>query len=264
MPAAVGKQNLTFEIGARKQMNGSSIPGLNMHTFQYLIADLKASHGDNLSAVVLYGSSATGDRVKGHSDYNLLIALARITPKDLRAAYAPVREWQRFGNALPTYFTVEELREAADVFPIEFNQMARAHIVLYGADPFADLNISNANLRHQTEYELRSKLIQLRRLYIASGSSDGKLTALLRDSISSFATLAAPILILLGREPPTGKRDLLTALAQRLGLRANIFERVLDLRENRSIVLGAHDAHDLFASYIEEIEKIISAINDLS
>ncbi|MGH9915889.1 MAG: hypothetical protein ACRD63_11455, partial [Pyrinomonadaceae bacterium] len=134
-------------------MNASPITSLNTSTFQHLIDDLKASHGDNLSGVVLYGSTATGDRVKGHSDYNLLIALNRITPDDLRSAQAPVREWQRQGNALPTYFTVEELRDGADVFPIEFNQMARARIILYGADPFAGLNISNANLRHQTEYE---------------------------------------------------------------------------------------------------------------
>ena len=132
-----------------------------------LVEDLKATHGDNLASIVLYGSAAAGDQIELRSDYNLLIALNRITPEDLRLAQPPIREWQRLGHPLPVYFTVEELSDAADVFPIEFYQMANARIVLYGKDPFELVQLSDENLRHQTEYELRSKLIQLRRLYLS-------------------------------------------------------------------------------------------------
>ncbi|MFZ0061862.1 MAG: hypothetical protein WAL47_07465, partial [Pyrinomonadaceae bacterium] len=130
-----------------------------------LIQDLRATHGDNLASVVLYGSAAAGDHVELRSDYNLLISLHRITPADLRQAQAPMREWQRLGHPLPVYFTVEELSDAADVFPIEFHQMSQARILLYGTDPFEFVKLSDVHLRHQAEYELRSKLIQLRRLY---------------------------------------------------------------------------------------------------
>src|SRR5918998_838781 len=137
----------------------------------HLVGDLRATHGDNLASVVLYGSAAAGDHVELRSDYDLLVALERITPEDLRLAQAPMREWRRLGHPLPVYFTTEELRDAADVFPIEFHQMERARVVLYGRDPFATLRISDVNLRHQTEYELRSKILQLRRLYIPASVS---------------------------------------------------------------------------------------------
>src|SRR5436190_16177532 len=137
----------------------------------HLVEDLHATHGDNLASVVLYGSAAAGDHIELRSDYNLLIALNRITPADLRLAQAPMREWQRLGHTLPIYFTVEELSDAADVFPIEFHQMANARIVLYGKDPFEVVHLSDVNLRHQAEYELRSKLIQLRRLYSPGSAS---------------------------------------------------------------------------------------------
>ena len=140
-----------------------------------LVEDLTATHGDNLASIVLYGSAAAGDQIELRSDYNLLIALTRITPEDLRLAQPPMREWQRLGHPLPVYFTVEELSDAADVFPIEFHQMANARIVLYGRDPFEFVQLSDQNLRHQTEYELRSKLIQLRRLYIPASTSVEKL-----------------------------------------------------------------------------------------
>src|SRR5918912_2757171 len=121
-----------------------------------LVDDLRATHGENLASVVLYGSAAAGDHIELRSDYNLLIALTRITPEDLRLAQAPMREWQRLGHPMPVYFTVAELHDAADVFPIEFQQMSRARVVLHGVDPFETLKLSDANLRHQTEYELRS------------------------------------------------------------------------------------------------------------
>src|SRR5215210_6224953 len=181
-----------------------------------LVEDLRATHGANLASVVLYGSAAAGDHIELRSDYNLLIALNRITPEDLRVAQAPMREWQRLGHPLPVYFTVEELSDAADVFPIEFHQMANARIVLFGRDPFEFVQLSDDNLRHQTEYELRSKLIQLRRLYIPASVSVEKLAALMSDSLASFAALFRPVLMLHGEpDPPSLKREIVSATARR-------------------------------------------------
>src|SRR2546421_3799602 len=226
----------------------------------HLIDDLRATHGDNLSSVVLYGSAAAGDHVELRSDYNLLIALTRITPNDLRLAQAPMREWQRLGHPLPVYFTVEELSDAADVFPIEFYQMERARIVLYGRDPFEFVKLSDANLRHQTEYELRSKLIQLRRLYIPASASVSRLRDLMSDSLSSFATLFAPVLMLHGEEPPVLKREIVRACARRLGLDGAVFERVFELREaGDAASLGEAEADELFAGYMAQVERVIEA-----
>jgi hypothetical protein len=233
--------------------------------FNHLLDDLRSTHGDNLAAVVLYGSAAAGDHAGGDSDYNLLIALRRITPEDLRLAQAPVREWQRLGHPLPVYFTAEELRDAADVFPIEFHQMRRARVVLYGEDPFSSLEIGDENLRHQTEYELRSKLIQLRRLYIPASVSAEKLSDLMSDSLTSFATLFAPVLMLKGDpDPPVAKREIVRATARRLGIDAAPFERIFALRESNDSTLSERDAHQLFASYLAEIERVIEAVDQLS
>src|SRR6476469_7212697 len=200
-----------------------------------LIEDLKATHGDNLASVVLYGSAAAGDHVELRSDYNLLITLYRITPEDLRLAQAPMREWQRLGHPLPVYFTTEELADAGDVFPIEFNQMARARVVLYGKDPFEFVTLSDANLRHQTEYELRSKLIQLRRLYIPASVSIEKLCELMSDSLESFAALFRAVLLLHGKEAPVAKPDCVRATAELLRLDMEPFEKIFEFRANDTL-----------------------------
>ena len=229
--------------------------------FQHLVADLRATHGDNLAAVMLYGSAVVGDRIELGADYNLLVALKRITPEDLRLAQAPVREWQRLGHPLPVYFTLAELRDAADVFPIEFHRMERARRVLYGTDPFETLRISDVNLRHQTEYELRSKLIQLRRHYIPASASAGKLSDLMRDSLTSFALLFAPVLMLSGVEPPVLKREVVRATVRLLGLDAAPFERIFDLQPAAESPLTDIEANELFAAYLAQIERVIEAVD---
>ncbi len=229
----------------------------------HLINDLRSTHGDNLASVVLYGSAAAGDHNELRSDYNLLIALNRITPEDLRQAQAPMREWQRLGHPLPVYFTTEEITDAADVFPIEFFQMNKARVVLYGRDPFELVELSDANLRHQTEYELRSKLIQLRRLYIPASVSTDKLCALMSDSLASFAALFRPVLMLKGLDPPVAKPDCVRAIVRLLQLDGEPFERIFDLRANGVKPVTDAEANDLFAAYMAQIERVIEAVDQI-
>lgn len=227
-----------------------------------LLKDLHATHGGNLASVVLYGSAAAGDDIELRSDYNLLITLHRITPADLRESQAPLREWQRLGHPLPVYFTVEELSDAADVFPIEFHQMADARVVLYGPDPFASLAFSDANLRHQTEYELRSKLIQLRRMYIPVSSSIEQLCDLMSDSLSSFAAIFRAVLVLYGEKAPVAKPDCVRAMVKRFGLNGEPFERVFDLRANDTLPPTETEANEIFAAYLEQIQQAVEVVDE--
>ena len=228
-----------------------------------LVDELRTAHGENLASVVLYGSAAAGDQAGLRSDHNLLIALNRITSEDLRLSQAPMREWQRLGQPMPVYFTVEELNDAADVFPIEFLQMEQARKVLYGRDPFEFIKISRANLRHQTEYELRTKLIQLRRLYIPASTSIEKLSSLMSASLASFAALFRAVLILHRQEPPITKPDTVRATVRLLELDASPFERIFELRANDRLSLTDTEANKVFAAYLTQIERVIEVVDRL-
>jgi predicted nucleotidyltransferase len=227
-----------------------------------LLKDLQATHGDNLVSVVLYGSAAAGDHIELRSDYNLLITLNHITPEDLRLAQPPMREWQRLGHPLPVYFTAEELSDAADVFPIEFHQMAKARIVLYGKDPFELVALSDANLRHQTEYELRSKLIQLRRMYIPASISVEKLCDLMSDSLASFAALFRAVLLLHGEDAPVAKPDCVRVTASRFGLNPEPFERIFAFRSSDYAPATEKEANEIFSSYMAQIERVIEVVDE--
>lgn len=232
--------------------------------FEAFVDDLKAAHGQNLASVILYGSAAAGDFIPQASDYNLLIALEKITPKDLRNSHAVMREWTRLGYHVPVYFTVDELQTAADVFPIEFRNMERARKILYGTDVLADLDISNEYLRHQTEYELRSKLIRLRRSYIPASVSVADLQNLMAESLSSFASLFRAVLLLHGIEPPATKQKIVALTAQTLGLDGKPFEKIFNIRGNNfAEKLDEVSANQLFGEYLEQIEAVIEAVDRL-
>jgi predicted nucleotidyltransferase len=230
--------------------------------FDAFVDDLRATHRKNLSSVILYGSAAAGDFVPQQSDYNILIALHRIAPEDLRNAHACVREWARLGNPIPVYFTVAELQNAGDVFPIEFHQMSLARKVLFGPDVLKGVVISNSFLRHQAEYELRSKLIQLRRQYIPASASVDGLKRLMADSLPSFAALFRAVLILNGLHPPATKHEIVALTAQHLKIDGGTFEKIFNIRANNfAEVLDEKSANALFALYLEQIEQVIQAVD---
>lgn len=232
------------------------------HQFEAFIDDLKSTHGKNLASVILYGSAAAGDFIPAKSDYNLLIALHRITPEDLRNAHACVREWHRMGHPVPVYFTVSELQNAADVFPIEFHQMEVARKVLFGSDVLAGLKISDAFLRHQVEYELRSKLIQLRRQFIPASASVDGLKKLMSDSLASFSALFRAVLLLHTVQPPATKHEVVALTIQKLGLDGSVFEKIFNIRANNFAgKLEEVEANALFGEYMEQIERVIDSVD---
>jgi hypothetical protein len=141
--------------------------------------------------------------------------------------------------------------------------MANARVVLYGHDPFEFVKLSDANLRHQTEYELRSKLIQLRRLYIPASTSIEKLCNLMSDSLSSFAALFRAVLLLFGQQAPVAKPDCVRATAQLLKLDAAVFERIFEFRAGGDLPASEKEANEVFGAYLLQLEQVVEAVDGL-
>ncbi|MDM7922481.1 MAG: nucleotidyltransferase domain-containing protein [Pyrinomonadaceae bacterium] len=232
--------------------------------FQPFIDDLRATHGENLASVVLYGSAAAGDFMPGRSDYNILIALNKITPKDLREAHACIREWHKLGHPVPVFFTVSEIKNAADVFPIEFHQMQVTHKVLYGIDVLEGLSVSDRFLRHQIEYELRSKLLLLRRQYIPASASVEGMKRLMGESLTSFSALFRALLLMKGLNAPATKHEIVALTVRELGLDGITFEKIFSIRENNFAAdLNEAGANELFGDYLLQIERVIDAVDSI-
>ena len=235
---------------------------LKSKTLERFVGELQEAHGDNLISVTLYGSTAH-DEADARANHDVLVVLRRVGLSDLQASREPIRAWTRAGQPMPVYFALDELIRAADVFPIEFLQMEQARKTLYGPDPFEFIDISTANLRHQTEYELRTKSLQLRRLYVSAATSTEQLTSLMTRSLSSFAALFRAVLMLHGATAPVSKIEAVRATVRVLGLDGAPFDRIFEISERKDVRLEKQEVDNLFGSYLAQLQRVIDAVDQI-
>lgn len=217
-------------------------------------------HGENLKSVVVYGSAV----VEGLNDdrpKKVLVVLDQIAPGDLHAAHDVAEWWRSEGNPVPVYFTTEEMRDSSDVFPIEFIDMSEVRRVLYGRDPFDSLKVQTQNLRHQLEYELRAKVLRLRRLYIPASENANQLARLMADSLDSFAVLFRHVLLMMGKPGPFNKRDCVNSLAEALQLDKRVLDRIYQYDADEEVWIES-ETNQTFAKYLVQIDKVIDEVDE--
>jgi len=231
-------------------------------TFDELTTRLRTGFRDNLVSALIYGSAIAAPGNTRKSDYQLVVITRHLTGEDLRQARAAVQWWTEQGYPMPTFFTANEFNASLDVFPIEFRHMKHAYKVLYGEDLLAEANVSMANLRMETESELRGKLLRLRSLSIPAGESAQDLTRLMTESIVSFVRFTRPMLEMVGEEPPLGRLATVKRIGERFNIDTSVMVRVLQLRDEPRELMEV-EAQDLFASYLKCLAHIVEAVDKL-
>jgi hypothetical protein len=227
---------------------------------QELRDKLSNAHGSNLKSIVLYGHAVEGEQLNEEAPKKVLIIVEQITPASLKEGQAVAEWWRKQGNPLPVYFTQEEIEDSSDVFPIEFIDMSRIRHVLYGQDPFEDLQILTHNLRHQLEYELRGKLIRLRSLYLPAAKNPNRLAKLMADSLDSFIVLFRHVLELTGGEAPTEKNATLIKIAEELKLDKKVFAQISEYAADDEVWLES-ETNETFGAYLKLLQQVIKAVD---
>lgn len=228
---------------------------------EIITESIQQTLGDQLLAVILYGSSAAGDYIEGQSDFNLLVLAKEWRSSDLDAIRNVLRKWLEAGNPAPLCFTPKRFEDAADVFPMEMLDIAESHRVLYGDDPVKNIEVDLTHLRHQIEFELRSKLLKLRQAYLQLRKPDRDLKSLLVESLSSFQAVCRGALRLFSKEIPTDKLAATQALGKQLNVPIDAFETIYRLKKDPSLA-KKQDMTELFNQYLKQIEAILDHIND--
>jgi len=222
------------------------------------IEKLKEALPGKLECVALYGSAASGEFIEKRSDYNLLVVTHSLGLPELDQLTGPTQKWLKAGNPPPYCFTLDRLKASVDVFPIELLDIKDQHRILFGRDVLTELNIITDNLRHQLEFELKSKLIQLREHYLLTAGNPNAITDLLIDSLSSFLVLFRAALRLYETTIPSSKFDALRSLSRHLKLPLDPFETI------HSLKTGAHKEpkpKELFQNYLTAIETVVDSVD---
>jgi len=238
-------------------MAGSTKPDLGQFASR-----LEGALGDNLVALLLFGSAARGTHVEGRSDLNALLIVRDATVARLHAASPILAEWAKAGEPAPLVFSEAEWRSSADVFPIEIEDMREAHRVLAGRDPFAGLTTRKADLRRELEHELRGKVLRLRTEYAAAAADGTALGRLLVHSAGTFFVLFRATVRLTGGEPPADHDALVRRTAAAAGLDASAFDWVLAALAGRNPKpLQPYDP--IAGKYVDTMERLADFVDRL-
>jgi hypothetical protein len=171
-----------------------------------------------------------------------------------------VARWRAAGDEVPLLLTRLELERSLDAFPIEYGAIRASHRLVYGADPFAGLAITDDDLRRACERQVKSHLIHLRGGLLETGGSPSAVSNLVSSSAPAFRAVLKAVLSLKEPASPTTDElndDALARLAEStLGVPAEVARDVLGADRGRPV-----DAQALMPAYIALTERLWTLVD---
>lgn len=132
-----------------------------LESFRHTLRD---ALGDDLVALLIYGSVAFGAWNPTTSDVDVMIVLRDDRRELLDKIGHEVRLARYAARIEAMILRADEIPDAADVFPLLYDDVRECNILLGGEDPFRDLVIHDRHRRLRVEQELREARIRLRRM----------------------------------------------------------------------------------------------------
>jgi predicted nucleotidyltransferase len=230
--------------------------------FSEVTTDYKAVFGEELVAIVLYGSAAGPDFQPGSSDINLMVALTEEGIDHIDRAFDVVARWRKRGVAVPLFLTEAYVNGSLDVFPIEYLGFQRNHVQVFGKEILDHLEFKPEYIRLQCEREIKGKLLLLREAFMESGGKAKALKAVMKEALPALVAIFEGLLYLQKIDIPATRRETLQAAAGAFEMNGRVFEEILHIREGRS-TLKDGEAATLFKSCLREMERLSNIIDSL-
>src|SRR6516225_5632648 len=146
----------------------SAAPPAIATALQQLKEELTRAAGANLAGLILYGGLARGRYRAGQSDVNVVVLLHDVSAPSLAAVAPALQAARRAAAVEPMLLTPGEVLAAAVSFPTKFLDIREHHVVLAGADPFANLDVPREAVRQRVAQQLRNLALRIRRRYLTA------------------------------------------------------------------------------------------------
>jgi hypothetical protein len=224
-------------------------------TLDELVTQLRAALGNELQAVILYGSAAAGEHLPKKSDLNVLVLVQSLPAESLAKASAAVRAWVDADNPPPMVLTLDEWHGSADIYPMEYADILERHRVLFG-DLRTDVRVDPKHLRLQLEKEAMSALLQLRRGALAAGNDARAQLALLETASSTVMVIFRALLRLNAEEPPRDYVELSKKVAAVSQIDATPFIQVIWHKRSEQLIHSA-EVPGVLARYLAGMGQLV-------
>jgi hypothetical protein len=220
-----------------------------------LVNDLQRIFGNRLRAVVAYGPQLEG---QSEARMTSLALVSTLTATDLEACAGMAAKWARGGINTPLMLPEDEFRGSLDAFPLEYGEIIRAHILLFGDNPFTDIVIAPGDLRRACETQVKSHLVHLRQSFVETRGDPGAVNALVRAAAPGFAALLRNV-ARLGNVHTTDRLEATRAGARLAGVSDDVVSEVLALEARAAA--GMSDQARFFVTYLRAVEQLARAVD---
>jgi hypothetical protein len=182
--------------------------------------------------------------------------------ENLEKAIDAVARWRKSRVAVPLCMTGDYICSSLDAYPIEFLDMKLHHVLVYGKDIFAEIEIQPGHLRLQIERELRGKILHLRKRFLDTEGKEKPLRELIKVSLTAFLATFKAMLFLLGVDVPRERREIITAAARSVGVDDAVFMKCMAIREGTD-KYSKTEILDIYKDYMKEIDKLCRRIDEM-
>ena len=145
------------------------------------VTEAQAAFGDDLQSIVLFGSAVEA-RLRPTSDVNLLLVLRRFERAQAEQLQRPLRVAQAAVRLSPMFLLESELPAAAQAFAVKFDDILHRRALLFGSDPFAQLQIPRAARIARLRQVLLNLKLRLREQFVLRGLREEQLVLAIADA----------------------------------------------------------------------------------
>lgn len=230
--------------------------------FQDIITDYQEIYDDDLVSIILYGSAAGKDYQPGKSDINFMIVLSENGMEQLERAFPVIKKWRKKNVAIPLFLTETYVSTSMDVFPIEYLNFQRNYELVFGKDILKDLAFQPQFIRLQCEREIKGKLLLLREAFLETSGKARALKDVIRHSLPALTAVFKALVHLKGIEIPKQRRELVRLTCETFHMDAHVFERLLDINEDR-LKPGEKEMVTVYKQYLTEVSKLAALVDSL-
>ena len=241
----------------------AKIPNRPEEIFDEFKGEYVSLFGDDLLAIILYGSGARGEYIPKKSDINFLIVLTDDGMERLGDATGLVAKWEKRSVPVPLFLTLHYIESSLDTFPLEFFDMRSAYQVTYGEDILRDLTIKKEDLRLQCERELKAKLLLLRESFLRTHGEAHPLRELVTHSLSAFTSIFKALLYLKGEEVPGMYGAIIKGTAEAFGVDKELFETLSHIKKGEAKP-GRDEMKKILLKYVSEIKKLSRLVDAMA
>ena len=230
--------------------------------FAEIEEDFRKIFKDALISVILYGSGAGSDFNPHTSDLNFLIILSEEAIDHLDWAIETVSRWRKRNVATPLFMTQSYIQSSLDSYPLEFLNIKKNYILVYGKDVLKDISLQPHHLRLQCEREIKGKLLLLREGFLETGGKQKRIAELIKASITAFISIFNGLLHLKGIEIPPTRREIIQSVAKEIPINQEIFMKCLDIKQGEA-EFSSSEIKDLFTAYMVEVRKLWEVVDTM-